>query len=158
MRKVFCLFTAALLLMACNETQEEGPLSVDFHHSGCARTEEVKADGFGDEQPELTLQYTDSGLLITRTNALLNCSINQGGITCELTLEDGVIHYRAFETDGATLKCLCPVKTMTALVSGLRENTEYVLDYTCRDNYRPITFYYAKGLNITLDLNLYKEQ
>ena len=147
-----------MLLLACGrQTQEGGPVTVDFKHTGCGRSESVKADGFGDEQPELTLEYKDGSLLITRTNALLNCSINQGGITCEVTLKDDVIHYKAYETDGATLKCVCPVETMTALVGGLRENTEYVLDYTCDGSYRPITFYYAKGLKITLDLNLYKE-
>lgn len=148
-----------MLLLACGrQTQEDGPVTVDFKHTGCGRTEAVKADGPGNEQPELTLEYKDGSLLMTRTNALLNCSINQGGITCDVTLADGVIHYKAFETDGATLKCLCPVKTMTTLVGGLRENTEYVLDYTCDGSYRPITFYYAKGLKITLDLNLYKEE
>ena len=99
--------------------------------------------------------YTENGLLITRTYATMNCSINQGGITCELTVEDGTIHYKAYETDGKTLRCTCLVNTMTVLVSGLQENTEYVLVYTCDGPYRPITFYYWSGLNRPIDLNQY---
>ena len=161
MKKVFALFSAAVLLMSCTgkQSQESGLVTVKFNHSGCARTEDVKADGsgdnFGNAQPELTLKYTENGLLITRTYATMNCSINQGGITCELTVEDGTIHYKAYETDGKTLRCTCLVNTMTVLVSGLQENTEYVLVYTCDGPYRPITFYYWSGLNRPIDLNQY---
>lgn len=158
MKRLFGIIAAVLLLGACAGKQaQEGPVSVDFHHTGCGRGEAVKADAFGEEIPELTLEYTDGGLFITRTNAILNCSIGQGGISCDLTVTDNVINYKAYETDGATLKCVCPVEQMTALVTGLREKTEYILNYTCDGSYRPITFYYAKGLKITLDLTLYKE-
>ena len=147
------LLAAALVLGACsgNNNQPDVPVTVDFNHTGCGR-EVVKS---ADDTPTLTLEYTESGLLITRTNALLNCSINNGGITCKITAENGVISYHAYETDDTFLKCLCPVAKMTALVHGLKENVEYTLQYKCDGKYRPITFYYAKGLKVTFDLSLY---
>ena len=153
------LLAAVLLLGACsgNNIRPDEAVTVQFRHSGCGRDNEVKADAFGDEVPELTLEYTEGGLLITRTNTMLNCSINQGGITCDLSVENDVITYHAYETDGPTLKCVCPVKTMTALVSGLKENTEYILHYTCDGTYLPLNFRYAKGLKVTFDLSLYRE-
>ena len=148
------LLAAALLLGACSHNQPEGPVTAEFQHTGCGRNQETKADGYVTSQ--LILKYTDGGLLITRTNATLNCSL-VNGITCDLSLQDGILHYHAYVTDGGTMKCLCPVERMTALVSGLRENTEYTLDYSCDNTYRPITFYYAKGLKVTFDLSLYLE-
>ena len=147
------LLAAALVLgvCSCNNTRPDVPVTVDFNHTGCGR-EVVKS---ADDTPALTLEYTDNGLLITRTNALLNCSINNGGITCKITAENGVISYHAYETDGPILKCVCPVAKMTALVHGLKENVEYTLQYKCDGKYRPITFYYAKGLKVTFDLSLY---
>ena len=144
---------AVLVLGACsgNSNQPDVPVTVDFNHTGCGR-EVVKS---ADDAPTLTLEYTESGLLITRTNAILNCSINLSGITCNLTAENGVINYHAYVTDGGTLKCVCPVAEMTALVHGLKENVEYTLQYKCDGTYRPITFYYAKGLKVTFDLGLY---
>lgn len=147
------LLAAALLLSACNHNQPDGPVTVDFHHTGCGRNQDTKA---GYVTSQLILEYTDGGLLITRTNATLNCSL-VNGITCDLNVQDGVIRYHAYVTDGGTMKCLCPVERMTALVSGLRENKEYTLEYSCDNTYRPITFYYAKGLKVTFDLSLYLE-
>jgi hypothetical protein len=153
------LLAAVLLLGACsgNDVQTEEAVTVEFRHSGCGRENEVKSDAFVNETPELTLEYTEEGLLITRTNAMLNCSIIQGGISCDLSVENNIITYRAYETDGPTLKCVCPVKTMTALVGGLKEDTEYILHYTCDGQYLPLNFRYAKGLKITFDLSLYRE-
>ena len=148
------LLAAALLLGACNHQQPEAPVTVEFQHTGCGRNQETKADSYVTSQ--LILEYTDGGLLITRTNATLNCSL-VNGITCDLNVQDGVIRYHAYVTDGGTMKCLCPVERMTALVSGLRENKEYTLEYSCDNSYRPITFYYAKGLKVTFDLSLYLE-
>ena len=153
--KHIIIFAAALLLGACNHNQPDGPVSVEFQHTGCGRYQDTKAaDDY--MNPQLILEYTDGGLLITRTNAILNCSL-VNGITCDLSVQDGVIRYHAYVTDGGIMKCLCPVERMTALVSGLRENTEYALEYVCDGVYRPITFYYAKGLKATFDLSLYLE-
>ena len=154
-RRLILLASALVLgVCSCNNTRPDVPVTVDFNHTGCGR-EVVKS---ADDTPALTLEYTDNGLLITRTNALLNCSINNGGITCDLTVQDNIIRYHAYETDGATLKCVCPVALMTALVHGLKENTEYTLQYKCDGSYRPITFYYAKGLKVSFDLQLYKDE
>lgn len=154
MKKVFCLFAAAMLLVACNgkQTREPGQVTVEFNSTGCAKSENVKSIN---ETEQLRLQYTENGLLITNTNLTLACDFSHD--ECELTVEDGVIHYTF---SGGYVKCVCPISTMTALVSGLQENTEYVLDYIYCGNhpYRPITFPYEKGLDITLDLNQYLEE
>ena len=45
---------------------------------------------------------------------------------------------------------------MSATVSGLNIGTEYVLEYTCGSTkYVPIDFYYRKGLDMVIDLDLY---
>ncbi len=151
MKRISILFAVALLLGACTRNKATGPLgpvSVDFHHSGCLK--ETKADR---NDPTLTLEYTDDGLLITSTNVRLSCG-GDDDITFELSVQEDIIHYRTYSTSYAN--CVCPYN-LTALVSGLQEDAEYTLEYSSEHvgNYRPITFYYAPGLDVTFDLRLY---
>jgi hypothetical protein len=87
---------------------------------------------------------------------MLNCSISQGGISCDVSSEENVIECHVYETQGKTLKCMCPVKNMTTTVGGLRLNREYVLYYSCDGDFAPISFTYSKNLNMVLDADLYK--
>ena len=55
------------------------------------------------------------------------------------------------------MKCLCPVKEMSSVISGLRTGREYILDYTCSDtSFAPVSFTYQKGMKLVLDADLYK--
>ena len=121
--------------------------------SGCASDLSTKAADLAD--PLLILEYSEQGLVITRTNAFLNCSIKNGGIVQEVSTEGNVIRYNAYERDGKTLRCNCIVETMTATVAGLNPGSEYVLEYTCDGSYAPISFTYNKGLRMVVDLSLY---
>ena len=106
--------------------------------------------------PALTLEYSSAGLIVTHTDAVLNCSIKNGGIGCDLSIEGNVIRMRTYEKNGEFLKCLCPVDEMKATVSGLRLDTEYVLEYACSSTrYVPINFRFEKGLKKTIDLDTY---
>ena len=141
--------------MACaKETTVE---LVKFSDSGCSKQSsapDTKSAEVPDSQ--LILKYTPAGLEVTRTNAVMNCSIGQGGISCDVSCDENVISYHAYETDGPIMKCICPVSNMTSTVAGLRLGREYLLEYSCADvTLSPISFTYSKGLNLVLDIDLY---
>jgi hypothetical protein len=153
MRKIFIFLCSALLLWGCSkESTVELVKSTD---SGCANDLTTRAADSELADPQLILEYSEQGLVITRTNALLNCSIKNGGIVQEVSTEGNVIRYNAYERDGKTLRCNCIVETMTATIAGLNPGSEYVLEYTCDGSYAPISFTYKKGLRLVVDLNLY---
>ena len=156
MKRIFLILFSVLLLGACaKETTVE---LLKFTDTGCSKQSVVpvtKADGGSESQ--LILKYTPEGLEVTRTNALMNCSIGNGGISCDVTCEGNVITYHAYETDGPIMKCICPVSNMSSIVAGLRTGREYVLEYYCGDvKCSPIGFTYSKQLNLVLDIDLYK--
>lgn len=151
-RIILILFSACLLIACSKETAVE---LVKFNDTGCDRNSLAPATKAGSDS-QLILSYSDEGLVITRTNAMLNCSISQGGISCDVSSEENVIECHVYETQGKTLKCMCPVKNMTTTVGGLRLNREYVLYYSCDGDFAPISFTYSKNLNMVLDADLYK--
>ena len=152
-RIILILFSACLLLACSKETTVE---LVKFTDTGCSKgtkAPETKSDS----DSQLILAYSDEGLIVTRTNAVMNCSIGQGGITCVVSFDGNTIHLNVYETDGPIMKCICPVSRMSSIISGLREGREYILDYTCAGNtFAPISFTYKKGLNMVLDADLYQ--
>ena len=164
MKKILYSLAAVLLLGGCNRQQAEPepelpPVemqqaelpSLGITHTGCGR--ETKAEA----PSELTLQYTPQGLSIVRTNAWLNCSIRDGGISCEATLEGSTLCYKVWETQGPITNCFCPVERMSSVIPGLKEDTEYYLEYRLSaKTYSTINFRYHKGLNLTVDLSLYE--
>lgn len=151
-RLILILFSATLLLACSKETTVQ---LVKFTDTGCDKSSLAPATKSGSDS-QLILEYSEEGLVVTRTNAIMNCSIGQGGISCDVSFEDNVIHYHAYETDGPIMKCLCPVKEMSSVISGLRVGREYVLDYTCSDTpFAPISFTYQKGMKLVLDADLY---
>ncbi len=152
MKRITYFLAVVLLLGACNRNNVSGPVSVEFSSSGCAKA--TKADNNNDAT--LRLKYNEGVLLILRANAMMNCAMGMEGneITCEVSVQDNVIYYNAY-VPNPEMKCMCPVQYMTAYVSGLQENTEYTLEYSCDGTYRPITFYYTPGFDKTYNLKLY---
>lgn len=155
MKRLFLFFLSAILLAACaKETTVE---LVKFSDTGCSKQSlvpDTKSDNGSESQ--LILKYTPEGLEVTRTNATMNCSISNGGISYDLSCDGNIITFHAYETDGPILKCLCPVANMSSVIAGLRLGREYVLEYSCSDvTCSPISFTYSKGLNLVLDTDLY---
>ena len=153
MKRIILILFSATILLACSKETTVG--LVKFTDTGCDRNSLVPDTKAGSDS-KLILSYSDEGLVITRTNAMLNCSISQGGISCDVSSEENVIECHVYETQGKTLKCMCPVKNMTTTVGGLRLNREYVLYYSCDGDFAPISFTYSKNLNMVLDADLYK--
>lgn len=156
MKRLSLFLFSALILGACaKETTVE---LVKFTDTGCSKQSLIPATkGYDSSDSQLILKYSPEGLEVTRTNAMMNCSISGGGISCDVTCEGNVITYHAYETDGPIMKCICPVSSMSSIVAGLRTGGEYVLDYSCGDvKCTPISFTYSKKLNLVLDIDLYK--
>ncbi len=153
MKRIILILFSATILLACSKETTVG--LVKFTDTGCDRNSLVPETKAGSDS-KLILSYSDEGLVITRTNAMLNCSISQGGISCDVSSDENVIECHVYETQGKTLKCMCPVKNMTTTVGGLRLNREYVLYYSCDGDFAPISFTYSKNLNMVLDADLYK--
>lgn len=151
-RIILILFSATILLACSKETIVE---LVKFTDTGCDKNSLVPETKAGSDS-QLILAYSDEGLVITRTNAMLNCSISQGGISCDVSSEENIIECHVYETQGKTLKCMCPVKNMSTTVGGLRLDKEYVLYYSCDGDFAPISFTYSKNLKMVLDADLYK--
>ena len=156
MKRLFLFLFSALILGACaKETTVE---LVKFTDTGCSKQSLVPVTkGNGGSDSQLILKYSPEGLEVTRTNAMMNCSIGSGGISCDVACGGNVITYHAYETDGPIMKCICPVSSMSSIVAGLRTGREYVIEYTCGDvKCSPISFTYSKQLNLVLDIDLYQ--
>ena len=142
MRKLFFLLFALSVWVGCNKNvylPTQG-----FTHSGCAV--ETKA-GLFDEPSFLTLKYRNGHLLVIRTNAIANCAFKVNGLSCVVTMEGDVIHYRVEENDGLSANCICRIEEMSSEVAGLQEGREYTFDYSCCGrSYAPFTFVFTKDL------------
>lgn len=126
---------------------------VSVSDTGCAREEAVTKSGENTES-QLILKYSPAGLVITRTNAVMNCSIKNGGLGCNVSNTGNTINCEVYEL-GEPLRCTCPVDFIILVVGGLRPGREYVLDYSCGGSYAPISFTYDEDLNMLIDLSLY---
>ena len=145
MRKALLVLSSLLFLLGCSK--ESAVELVSFTDTGCANDVVTKAADSA--YPQLILEYSEQGLVITRINAWLNCSIKEGGIVCMVSSDGNVIHYNAYERDGKTLRCTCLVENMTSTVAGLKTGKEYVLNYNCADDSSAsIRFTYKKGMRI----------
>ena len=145
MRKALLVLSSLLFLLGCSK--ESAVELVSFTDTGCANDVVTKAADLAD--PQLILEYSEQGLVITRINAWLNCSIKEGGIVCAVSSDGNVIQYDAYEKDGKTLRCTCLVEKMTSTVAGLKTGREYVLHYNCADDSSAsIRFTYKKGMRI----------
>ena len=144
------LFVLAVLA-GCSKSNVEH--SKDFTHSGCGGT---RADFSDDDEPSLViLQYEDGNLRVTRTNATVNCSVNERGLTCWVQVDGDVIQYvMNYEKDGPDAKCMCKVEKATSLVTGLEEGKKYSFKYWGIDRNSPIlSFTFDKDLHQIIDLD-----
>jgi hypothetical protein len=152
MKKLTFLLLGLAFVAGCSKSDVQR--SKEFAHTGCAydtRAAGTRADDFYDEPSLLTLKYESGGLRVTRTNAWMNCSIKNGGIGCDVSIKRNVITYNVYEKDGPLTNCVCPVKEMSSLVTGLEEGKEYTLNYCyC---YTSITFTFKKGFHKIIDLS-----
>ena len=150
MHKLPFFLIALALLAGCSKS--DVTRSKEFSHTGCAsdtRAAGTRGD-IWDEPSLLKLKYENGGLRVTRTNATMNCSIKDGGIACDVSIKGNVIYYNVYEKDGALANCICPVKEMSSLVTGLQVGKEYTLEYCY---FPPITFTFKKGLHQIIDLS-----
>lgn len=142
---IIALFLAAFT--GCNSVDE--PYSKEFTHTGCAAGTRA---GLEDEPSLLILKYVDGNLLVTRTNALMNCALKEDGLVCEVDVEGDVIHYKVYEKNGPKANCVCLVEKMSSVVTGLKEGKEYTFDYNCPYGYAPFSFTFENGLNSIIDM------
>ena len=155
MKKISALFAALLLFAGCSDFDIVS--SVELTHTGCAN-ETKGLFGGNDSKPMLYLEKTQVGLAITRTNARLNCIIKDSddALVCDVRIEGTDIYYSVYEREGPIANCMCPVERISSTVTGLQNNTEYVLHYFCGESYMPINFRYRDGLKLKLDLRDYE--
>ena len=154
MKKAYLVLGAVLLLVGCSRNEDVLPQSWDFINTGCASA--TKGGIYGAE-PSLKLEYTPDGLLVTRKNAEMNCSIKMGGIGCDASVEGGMILYKTYEKNGPSANCICLVEEMSSTVSGLKEGVDYTLYYWCTSELPlvPIDFTYKEGFVMVIDPDLY---
>ena len=148
MKKLVVLLLVLPFLAGC--TKSEISRSKEFAHSGCAGDAATRAWGSDSDASLLSLKYEDGDLRVTRTNAVMNCSIKTNGIACEAYVDGNVVRYRVYEKDGPVANCLCRVEEMSSLVTGLEIGKEYTFKYSCDDghNYPSFTFVFKKGLRL----------
>ena len=150
MKKVIIPILSALAVLAgCSKSNAD--YSKDFTHTGCAKTRAAIPD---DEPSLVILQYEDGNLRVTRTNATVNCSVQDRGLDCRVQVDGNIIQYvMDYEKDGPDAKCLCAVKKMTSLVTGLEEGKKYDFKYSGIDRNAHYSFTFNKDLLQIIDLN-----
>jgi hypothetical protein len=143
------ILSVLAVLAGCSKSNVDH--SKDFTHTGCAETRAA----IPDEEPSLlVLQYEDGNLRVTRTNATVNCSVKDRGLDCRVQVDGDIIQYvMGYEKDGPDAKCLCAVKKMTSLVTGLEEGKRYDFKYSGIDRNAHYSFTFNKDLLQIIDLN-----
>lgn len=149
MRKaIIPLLSVLALLAGCSKSNVD--YSKDFTHTGCAETRAAIPD---DEPSLLVLRYEDGNLRVTRTNATVNCSVKDRGLACRVQVDGNIIQYvMDYEKDGPDAKCMCAVKKMTSLVTGLEEGKKYDFKYSGIDRNAHYSFTFNKDLLQIIDL------
>ena len=149
-KTILPILFALAVLAGCSKSNVEH--SKDFTHTGCGGT---RADYSDDDEPSLViLQYEDGNLRVTRTNATVNCSVQDRGLDCRVQVDGNIIQYvMDYEKDGPDAKCLCAVKKMTSLVTGLEEGKKYDFKYSGIDRNAHYSFTFNKDLLQIIDLN-----
>ena len=143
------ILSALVVLAGCSKSNVDH--SKDFTHTGCAGTRAAIPD---DEPSLLVLQYEDGNLRVTRTNATVNCSVHERGLDCRVQVDGNIIQYvMDYEKDGPDYRCMCAVKKMTSLVTGLEEGKKYDFKYSGIDRNAHYSFTFNKGLLQIIDLN-----
>ena len=150
-KAIISILFALAVLAGCSKSNAEH--SKDFTHTGCGET---RANAPKDDELSLViLQYEDGNLRVTRTNATVNCSVKDRGLTCSVQVDGDVIVYvMDYEKDGPDAKCMCKVEKATSLVTGLEEGKKYSFKYWGIDRNSPIlSFTFDKDLHQIIDLD-----
>lgn len=149
-KAILPILSALAVLAGCSKSNAEH--SKDFTHTGCGET---RADAPKDDELSLVvLQYEDGNLRVTRTNATVNCSVKDRGLTCRVKVDGDVIQYvMDYEKNGPDAKCMCKVEKTTSLVTGLEEGKKYNLKYSGIDRNAQYSFTFNKDLLQIIDLN-----
>ena len=152
-RIAFILLSLSLVFWACSK--ETAIELVSVSDTGCGR--EAPATRSGDDGvSQLILEYSADGLVVTRTNAVMNCSVKTGGVGCNVSSQGNSIYCEAYERDGKSMRCTCPVENITSVIKGLSLGKEYTFFFVCDGTFSPISFTYSKGFRMVLDAGLYK--
>ncbi|MBR5073452.1 MAG: hypothetical protein IKX29_07890 [Bacteroidales bacterium] len=156
MKRVFFIILSTCLLWTCSKESESVKL-VSFSDTGCGSELVEPETRSGDNAAsQLILSYSEEGLVVTRTNAQMNCGIKNGGIACDVSVDGNVIRMHVYEK-GEKMRCMCPVRKMSSTISGLGLGKDYVLEYFCGDaQYGPFEFRYDKGFQQMIDIDLYR--
>ena len=149
MKKLFYLFLLLPVLAGCDRTDtlDTNVTNTGFTNTGC------NGSGFTKSETDpslLILKFEGGNLRVTHTNAVMNCSIKNGGIACEVSSEGTTILYNVYEKDGPTTNCCCTVNEITSLVKGLTPGVKYTMKYC---NYEPFTFVFERGLHLIIDVD-----
>lgn len=152
-KRLFLFLLSSLLLCACaKETTVE---LVRVSDTGCSTREIIATKSGGGADSQLILEYSAQGLVITRTNALLNCSVRNGGVGCNVSNSGNTIECEVFENDQNFLRCNCRVGAITSVIGGLRLGEEYTLYHHSDGVFGPVVFTYTKDLRMVLDADQY---
>ena len=147
MKKTFLLLMVLTVLAGCNTLDNPGNLQEgEVVHTGCATATKSALDD--DNPPLLTLKYKDGELLVTCTNMYMSCSIKDNGIGCHVSVEGDDIHCSFYEKDGPVANCVCLVKSMSTVISGLEIGKEYNFFY---GSYNSVKFTFNIGLIQIID-------
>lgn len=150
MKKLFPILLALSLLAGCGKLED--PSIEDFTYTGC-----TKGDTDDSEITDLsllTLKYENGDLRVLRTDAMLNCSFQNRGLVCTVSVKGDDIYYRVdYEKEGAEVKCVCKVESVSSLVKGLEQGKKYAFHYYCLQNYIPFSFTFKEGLISVMDVN-----
>ena len=123
--------------------------------TGCS-TSEIFATKSGEvANSRLILEYSAQGLVVTRTNALMNCSVKNGGVGCKVSNTGNTIECEVFENDRNFLRCNCRVGAITSVIRGLRLGEEYTLYHRSDGVFGPVVFTYTEDLKMVLDADQY---
>ena len=146
MKRLILILTGLLLLAGC---KKEEPVVQDFTYSSCVKgTSEII------DLSLLSLKYEGGDLLVTRRDAWMNCSFQDRGLVCTVSVKGNDIYYRVdYEKEGAEVKCVCLVETMSSLVKGLEPGKQYTFHYYCCQNYLPFPFSFKEGLISVVDVS-----
>ena len=147
MKRLLPLLFALALLAGCQKVEE---VTVEgFTYSDCTKAETETVD-----LSLLFLKYEGGDLQVTRKDAWMNCSFQNRGLVCTVSVKGDDIYYEVnYEKEGAEVKCVCLVETMSSLVKGLQPGKKYSFHYYCCKYYKPFSFTFKDGLVTAVDLS-----
>ena len=146
MKKVLFLFLTLSLLAGC---KKDDSYVENFTYTDCTKSESEIYD-----LSLLTIQYDGGDMIVTRRDAWMNCSFQNRGLVCTVSVQGNDIYYRVdYEKEGEEVKCVCLVEKMSSVVKGLEPGKRYSFHYYCCQNYLPITFTFGQGLYTVVDVS-----